>query len=141
MEVYPRGMELVYPREMTGKCAKAREMCIYKKIDPTITRNGVTDIEELQLRYSIQTALLCVADKENCRPTMVEVATELMNIIKSPQKFVTSSIFKMFQLDHFNNHTSDDEFYDCDDDNSDNNDEAYYDCEQNNDQCNDDAQG
>ncbi|CAO2841039.1 unnamed protein product [Amaranthus hypochondriacus] len=112
------------------------EMCINKIIDPKIIGNGVTDIEELQLKYSIQTALLCVANKENCRPTMVEVATELMNIIKSPQNIVASSKFK---LNHYNDHTSesDDEFYDCDNHNNNNNDEAYYDCPQNRDQLND----
>ncbi|XP_057534261.1 non-functional pseudokinase ZED1-like [Amaranthus tricolor] len=132
---FPRKDDLVFLRKgMT-------EMCINKMIDPKITRNGVTDIEELQLRYSIQTALLCVSNKENCRPTMVEVAMELMNIIKSPQNIVTSSKFKMFQLNHYNDHTTecDDEFYDCDNDNNDNNDEEYYDCEQNKDQCNDNA--
>ncbi|XP_021762076.1 non-functional pseudokinase ZED1-like [Chenopodium quinoa] len=56
---------------------------VNKIVDPTITRNGVTSIEDLQLRASAQLAIRCLSEEEDCRPTMVEVATELKNMIRS----------------------------------------------------------
>lgn len=64
--------------------------CIYEIVDPSITRNGLTSIEDLQLRQSIHLALRCVAEGGDDRPTMVEVATNLNNTTRCPQSIPTT---------------------------------------------------
>ncbi|KMS99368.1 hypothetical protein BVRB_2g044930 [Beta vulgaris subsp. vulgaris] len=50
-------------------------------VDPAITRNTVSTIEDLQLRASIELVNRCIT-VQHCRPTMVEVATQLKNMIR-----------------------------------------------------------
>ncbi|XP_021757990.1 uncharacterized protein LOC110723022 [Chenopodium quinoa] len=71
-----------------------KHKCISEIVDSAITRNGVTGIEELQLRASIHLALSCVVKEAYSRPTMVEVATELKSMITSPESIPSTSTFK-----------------------------------------------
>ncbi|KMS99369.1 hypothetical protein BVRB_2g044940 [Beta vulgaris subsp. vulgaris] len=50
-------------------------------LDPAITRKGVSGIEDQQLSALIQLAFMCMAREVYNRPTMVEVATKLKNMI------------------------------------------------------------
>ena len=63
-------------------------------VDFAITRNAATPIEDLQLRASIELVLRCITVR-HCRPTMVEVATELKNMIRLTEvmSFKTSVFF------------------------------------------------
>ncbi|XP_021762095.1 uncharacterized protein LOC110726887 isoform X2 [Chenopodium quinoa] len=71
-----------------------KNKCISEIVDSAITRNGVTGIEELQLRASIHLALSCVVKEAYSRPTMVEVAIELKSMITSPESIPSTSTFK-----------------------------------------------
>ncbi|KMS99371.1 hypothetical protein BVRB_2g044960 [Beta vulgaris subsp. vulgaris] len=62
--------------------------------DYAITRNALATIEDLQLRASTELAIRCIAAEGECRPTMVEVATQLKNMIRPPQG---ECIYRIFQ--------------------------------------------
>lgn len=68
---------------------------ISKIVDPAITRNGVTATMALQLSAYLQLALLCTTKEADSRPTMVEVATKLKNIITSPESIPNTTIFQV----------------------------------------------
>ncbi|XP_074287433.1 serine/threonine-protein kinase ZRK1-like isoform X2 [Silene latifolia] len=54
--------------------------CLGDVVDPTITRNGPV-AAEVQLKAIVDIALSCAAADEERRPTMVDVATQLKDII------------------------------------------------------------
>ncbi|XP_074280147.1 non-functional pseudokinase ZRK2-like [Silene latifolia] len=56
--------------------------CLCDVVDPTITRNGPIP-DEVHLKAIVELALSCLARDEECRPTMVDVATQLKDIIIS----------------------------------------------------------
>ncbi|KAK9682951.1 hypothetical protein RND81_10G108700 [Saponaria officinalis] len=53
--------------------------CVTDIVDPAINTNSVVDQE--QLKTLVELALRCAAWGEECRPTMVDVATQLENMI------------------------------------------------------------
>ncbi|XP_074280150.1 non-functional pseudokinase ZED1-like isoform X2 [Silene latifolia] len=56
--------------------------CLADVVDPTITRNGPI-ADEVHLKEIVELALSCSAADGECRPTMVDVATQLKDIIIS----------------------------------------------------------
>ncbi|XP_074283924.1 serine/threonine-protein kinase ZRK1-like [Silene latifolia] len=56
--------------------------CLGEVLDPTITKNGPV-ADEVHLKAIIELALSCSAADKECRPTMVDVATQLKDIIIS----------------------------------------------------------
>ncbi|XP_010692969.2 non-functional pseudokinase ZED1 [Beta vulgaris subsp. vulgaris] len=63
-----------------------RKEGISEIVDPAITKSGVAITE---LSSSIELALRCTATEENSRPTMVEVATELNDMIRSSKSIMS----------------------------------------------------
>ncbi|XP_010689218.2 uncharacterized protein LOC104902961 [Beta vulgaris subsp. vulgaris] len=63
-------------------------------LDPAIARKGVTRIEDHQLTACIQLAFMCMAREVYNRPTMVEVATKLKNMIQSSVSIPTTSLLQ-----------------------------------------------
>ncbi|KAK9682958.1 hypothetical protein RND81_10G109200 [Saponaria officinalis] len=56
--------------------------CVTNIVDPTINTNGAIAEEQLKtLETVVQLALKCSTEVEECRPTMVDVATQLKNMI------------------------------------------------------------
>ncbi|KAK9682984.1 hypothetical protein RND81_10G110900 [Saponaria officinalis] len=53
--------------------------CVTDIVDPAINTNSV--IAEEQLKTLVELALRCAAEDEECRPTMIDVATQLENMI------------------------------------------------------------
>ncbi|KAK9682945.1 hypothetical protein RND81_10G108500 [Saponaria officinalis] len=53
--------------------------CVIDIVDPAINTNGA--VVEEQLKTLVELAIRCSAEDEECRPTMVDVATQLKNMI------------------------------------------------------------
>ncbi|KAK9699261.1 hypothetical protein RND81_08G163500 [Saponaria officinalis] len=67
----------VYLVDWVSNCCTAD--CVSDIVDPAINTNGVV-AEEL-LKTLVELALRCAAADEECRPTMVDAATQLKNMI------------------------------------------------------------
>ncbi|KMS99373.1 hypothetical protein BVRB_2g044980 [Beta vulgaris subsp. vulgaris] len=65
------------------ECLKGK--CVSEIVDPLIFANKVmiSELLQQQLRASIQLALQCTEEEADSRPTMVDVATELHNLLRS----------------------------------------------------------
>lgn len=57
--------------------------CIAEIVDPSIFGNGRTNEVKQELKTSIEIALRCTEAEEDARPTMVDVASQLKNMVKT----------------------------------------------------------